>query len=394
MNAFLASVLLPSLVPAAPFDGGAKAHGALFSHPELRAQFIYSVVAPKSAQSPRSDSASVAELPGGTLYIVWQKFRESPLQGGDHGLADIVAAISRDGGKTWENERRLIETAPGDTNIQCPAICPLPGGDLLLAALRVHARDSTSMCLFRSGDQGNTWSEEGKIWERSKGQWLQGGVPGIVRLSDGRLVLPFHFGSGDQGTQVNSIGCFISDDDGRSWRQTPGIVKLPMRGAMEPSVTELKNGRLLMSIRTQLGTPFLSESTDRGETWSDTWSMGFTAPESGTCLRRIGRTNALLLIWNGCEYYQPRPRHSHYGPRNPLSLAISRDDGRTWRRIGDIESDISCEFTNINCLFTRKGDAVITYSVWSPPFDRKTPDRADLCAVVIPSEFFSKLPGK
>ena len=158
---------------------------------------------------------------------------------------------------------------------------------------------------------------------------------------------------------------------------------------MEASVAELINGRLLMSLRTQLGTPFLAESSDQGESWSQTWSTGLTAPESGTCLRRIGSSAALLLIWNGCEFYEPN--HHHFGQRNPLSLALSRDDGRTWRRLGDIESDPNGEFTNINCLFTRKGDAVITYSVWSPPFNRKDPKRADQCAVVIPADFFAKL---
>ena len=158
---------------------------------------------------------------------------------------------------------------------------------------------------------------------------------------------------------------------------------------MEASVAELINGRLLMSLRTQLGTPFLAESSDQGESWSQTWSTGLTAPESGTCLRRIGSSAALLLIWNGCEFYEPN--HHHFGQRNPLSLALSRDDGRTWRRLGDIESDPNGEFTNINCLFTRTGDAVITYSVWSPPFNRKDPKRADQCAVVIPADFFAKL---
>jgi sialidase-1 len=386
----LAALSLSAALRAAPRDGGLKAPGALFTHAELRAQFAYSIVSPRTEDSPRSDSASVAELQDGTLFLVWHKFRASPEHGSDFGHADIAAKISRDGGKTWVGERRLIEFAPGDKNIQAPAICALPSGDLVLAALRVHETNSSTMCVFRSKDQGRTWTETGKMWEKSTGQWLQGGVPSIVRLSNGRLVLPFHFGTGTQRDQRNSIGCFVSDDQGLTWRKTRGVIELPMRGAIEPSVAELANGRLLVSIRTQLGTPFLAESSDQAETWSNTWSVGFTAPEAGTCLRRIGKTNDLLLVFNGCEYYEPRPQHSHYGRRNPLTLATSRDNGRTWQRIGDIESDPNGEFTNINCLFTTSGDAVITYSVWSPPFNRKDPKRADLCSVVIPRDFFAR----
>jgi hypothetical protein len=45
----------------------------------------------------------------------------------------------------------------------------------------------------------------------------------------------------------------------------------------------------------------------------------------------------------------------------------------------------------LNCIFTRAGDAVITYSTWSPPFDRVNMTRADQYAVVIPKAFFSEL---
>lgn len=374
---------------AAPRDGAAKAADAMFTTAELRAQFRYSVVAARSADSPRNDSASVAELRDGTLFLVWHKYRVSPESGSDFGQADITAKVSRDGGASWTDERRIIAFAPGDLNIQAPAILALPDGTLLLAAMRAHARDSSTMSLFRSGDAGRTWAETGRIWERSTGQWLQGGTPSIVRLANGRLVLPFHGGTGTQRAQHNTAGCYVSEDEGVTWRRTPAVIDLPMRGAMEASIAELRDGRLLMSLRTQLGTPFLCESRDQGESWSKPWSAGLTAPESATCLRRIGASGDLLLIYNGCEFYDIK--HSHFGTRNPLSLAISRDHGRSWRRIGDLESDPDGEFTNVNCLFTRQGDAVITYSVWSPPFNRKDPRRADQCAVVVPAAFFAAL---
>ena len=228
------------------------------------------------------------------------------------------------------------------------------------------------------------------IWSRSAGQWLQGGTASIVRLASGRLVLPFHGGKGEQGTQHNTAGCYVSDDAGRTWRRTPAVIDLPMRGAMEASVAELRDGRLLMSLRTQLGTTMLCESRDRAETWLLPWSAGLTAPESCTCLRRIGDSDRLLLIWNGCEFYEPK--HHHYGQRNPLSLAFSADAGRTWRRLGNLEDDPNTEFTNLNCTFTARGDAVITYYVCSPPFDRKaTAKRGDLKAALVSRAYWEKL---
>jgi hypothetical protein len=111
-----------------------------------------------------------------------------------------------------------------------------------------------------------------------------------------------------------------------------------------------------------------------------------TAPESCTCLRRIGARADLLLIWNRREYCEPA--HHHFGQRNPLSLALSRDAGRSWTRLGDLENDPSCAFTNLNCTFLANGDAVITYWVASPPFGRGTDMRhSDTRAAIVAEEF-------
>lgn len=359
--------------------------------PPAIVQYVdYATIAPRSDESPRNDTANVVELRDGSLLVVWHKYIANPAGGSDFGRAHIACATSRDGGRTWQDERIIIPAAKDDLNIQAPALVALPNGELLLAALRAHGKGSSSMCLFRSADDGKTWTEAGAIWSRSSGQWLQGGASSIVLLSSGRLLLPFHGGDGEQHSQHNTAGCYVSDDMGTTWRKTPAVIDLPMRGAMEASVAELPDKRLVMSLRTQLGTPMLSESHDAGESWSLPWSAGLTAPESCTCLRRIPKSGRLLLIWNGCEFYEPK--HHHFGQRTPLSLAVSDDAGRTWKRIGNLEDDPNTEFTNVNCTFTSAGDAVITYYVCSPPFNRtgfKT--HSDLKVAVVSKRFWEEI---
>ena len=358
--------------------------------PAIVQSIHYVTIAAANKDSPRNDTANIVARRDGSLLVVWHKYRSNPEGGSDFGRADIASKVSRDGGRTWGDERIIIPAADDDLNVQAPALVVVPDGTFVLAAMRAHAKGSSSMCLFRSTDEGVTWKPSGTIWARSTGQWLQGGAASIVRLASGRLVLPFHGGTGEQGTQHNVGGFYVSDDAGITWRRTPAKVELPMRGVMEQSVAELSGGRLVMSIRSQLGTVMLCESRDGAETWSLPWSAGLTAPESCTCLRRLGDGNTLVLFWNGCEFYEPK--HHHYGQRNPLSVAISRDAGRTWQRLGNIEDDPACEFTNINCTFTPQGDAVVTYWVCSPPFSRK-PDakHADLKAAVIPKSYWDKV---
>ena len=250
----------------------------------------------------------------------------------------------------------------------------------MLVCLRAHAEDSTTMSVFRSNDDGDSFLHMGNVWERSRGQWLQGGVSAVVVLSSGRIALPCHGGDGGQFKQHNTALCWLSDDSGITWRRSTDFVDLPMRGAMEASIAEL-DSHLYMSLRTQLGSVFMCRSDDDAETWSLPQTTGLRAPESGSCLRRIPGTDRLLLIWNDSEY---EPNHHHYGRRRPLSIATSDDFGESWDRRGDIDAG-EFELTNIGCTFTSGGSAVITYmKVEDRDWNRFVRTGIDLCAVIVP----------
>ncbi|WP_081824321.1 sialidase family protein [Paenibacillus sp. UNC451MF] len=324
----------------------------------------YSKVAEAGTGNPRNDTASVVQLKDGSLLLAWHKYEDSLEGGSDFGLCRIYTKLSRDGGSTWGEESLLVDVQPGDHNVQAPGLTRLPSGELMLHCLRGHHGGSSStLCLFRSTDEGRSWSDAGNVWNRSDGQWLQGGANQMNVLSSGRLLLPFHFGTGHQGSQHNIVACFLSDDEGLNWRRSGGTVDLPMRGAMEASVAELPSGQLIMSLRTQLGSVFLSYSDDGGETWSLPQTSGLKAPESCTCLRRIPGTNDLVLFYNDSCY---DPTRHHYGLRTPLTAALSRDAGITWERVGDIETG-PFEFMDLNCMFTGSGKALLTYTKVEDP---------------------------
>lgn len=279
----------------------------------------------------------------------------------------------------------LVDVEDGDMNVQAPAMVRLPSGKILLACLRAHPSGASStMSLFVSGDDGETFERMDDIWSRSNGQLLQGGASSLVRLGSGRLLLPFHGGEGNQWRQKNSAWCMRSDDDGMSWLRSNAI-ELSKRGAMEGSIAELAGGDLLMSLRTQLGGPYFSRSTDGGVTWTPAWFSGLEGGESGTCLRRVPGTDHLVLFWNNSRY---EPDHHHFGERTPLSAALSTDGGNTWKKIGDVGDDPTAEYTNLDCRFTSSGDAILTYMFAKPAWNR---DRIDLRCAVIPKSWLDPL---
>jgi len=184
-----------------------------------------------------------------------------------------------------------------------------------------------------------------------------------------------------------TVWCQLSDDQGKTWRRSNGSIELPKRGAMEASVAELADGSLLMSLRTQLGGPYLSRSSDGGKTWSEPIFSGLVGGESCTCLRRIPGTNGIVLFWNNSQY---NDGHHHFGERTPLAAALSSDDGKSWQIIGNIADDPQAEYTNLDCLFTSQGDAVLTYMHAKPAWNR---NRIHLKAALIPRSWFSKEAG-
>lgn len=352
--------------------------------PEKSTEIRHVVIEPATPDVPRSDTASIAELSAGRLMVVYHKYEKGKHSGHDQGICRIWSKESDDGGVSWGRPRMLVDMAEGDMNVQAPALLRLKSGRLLLLCLRAHkGGDSSTMCLFSSDDEGKVFTPMKPVWKRTRGQLLQGGASSLIQLKSGRLVLPFHGGSGNQWRQKNSAWCFISDDRGETWRRSNAI-ELPLRGAMEGSVAELADGSLLMSLRTQLDGPYLSRSADGGATWRRAVPSGLKGGESGTCLRRIPGTGTVVLFWNNSTYQKG---HHHFGERTPLTAAVSRDNGATWRIIGDIADDPKAEYTNLDCFFPSKGPAILTYMFAKPAWNRT---EIHLRAALIPMKWFEE----
>ncbi|MEM7475048.1 MAG: sialidase family protein [Planctomycetota bacterium] len=340
------------------------------------------VIEAATKETPRSDTASIAQLPDSRLMVVYHKYESGEHSGRDHGICRVWCKTSKDKGITWNNPRMLIDVFKGDMNVQAPALLRRKAGDLMLISLRAHPEgNSSSMCLFRSPDGGESFLPMLPIWKRSNGQLLQGGASSLIELKSGRLLLPFHGGIGNQWRQKNSAWCMLSDDGGKSWKQSEPI-DLPKRGAMEGSVAQFDDKSLLMSLRTQLGGPYLSRSVDEGETWSKPEFCDLEGGESGTCLRRLPGTNDVVMFFNNSKYQE---KHHHFGERTPLTCARSSDQGKSWQIIGNIAADPQAEYTNLDCFFTTEGNAILTYMYAKPAWNR---DRIHLKAAIIPKSWF------
>jgi len=326
------------------------------------------MVAEAGEEHPRHGGADLIELKDGSLFMVKMQANQNPKlrhAADDEAPSDLITLKSRDGGRTWGDHQLLIQPGPDDQAAYSPNLLRLRNGDILFRyeiyhRLMYRTKLSISSFACTSRDECRTFSEPVTVWSRSEDH---GGSQGDLRqLSTGRVVAPMArlvgYERQDEAGDHSVAGCYYSDDDGITWKECDAYVDLPLRGAMEPKLEELKDGRLLMVMRTQLGSLFKTYSEDGGCTWSKPQTTGLRAPESCPALRRIPQTGDLVVIWNHSLF---DPNFDHSGVRSPLSVAISRDEGVTWEKIKDIETDPEWEFTNPVAIVTREGNLLIAY---------------------------------
>jgi len=139
-------------------------------------------------------------------------------------------------------------------------------------------------------------------------------------LSSGEWIMPMTYATDSihdwfaGSKQQQGVG--ISGDKGKTWKLF-GSVKAP-EWALEPMITELKDGRLWMLIRTGSGFLWESYSNNKGLTWSEAKTTSIANPGSRFFIRRLASGNLLLV------------NHYKYSGRSHITARISTDEGATW----------------------------------------------------------------
>ncbi|MFV1996131.1 MAG: sialidase family protein, partial [Verrucomicrobiales bacterium] len=281
-------------------------------------------------------------------------------QGTDHSEAQIIGRRSRDGGRSW-GKARVLQKNTGGKNVMSVTLRRLgaPGrheGPIGLFFLQKNSMSDLGTKLRISLDEAESFG--GVLPVSTTPGYDVMNNDRVTRLSSGRLLAPVASTADVKKNNHFVSFCNISDDGGLSWRKGAGEVDYEKRGAMEPEVIELEDGRVAMILRTQLGHIAASYSQDEGETWTEAQSWGVRAPEAPATLRRIPSTGDLLLVWNDTR----TPGENHSGKRNPLTAAVSSDEGKTWRQARNLEKDPGQTYSYVSLVFAR-GRAVMSYYV-------------------------------
>ncbi len=172
----------------------------------------------------------------------------------------------------------------------------------------------------RSLDEGETWGESQMIFSG-----YTGAINDAKVSSSGHIIVPFSYVVPKPGRLVSA--CVVSADNGQSWQLGEAIdigQQGDHAGAIEPVVVELRDGRIRMLIRTDLGHFLQAFSEDNGLTWSEPTATQIVSPSAPCHIIRLA-SGRLAIIWNNFSETSTEYR------RSALSMALSEDDGQTWR---------------------------------------------------------------
>lgn len=336
-------------------------HLVLLPAPHCRAQ----AAKPPEKLAHFDGMPKLAALPDGTLAAYFIDVR-GPGLAPTPAVQELKCRVSRDNGRTWGEPQSLL-TMPaeeGGFGFQLPLVDQSGEvhlfimGDANTGMLRAREPTATRPAVeplpkqridiwhVRSTDGRTKWTKPKQIW---KGRVSD--LQGATQLKSGRIVLPFGDtvvgrswrNRGEGFAAFTFFGDFdthvlYSDDLGETWQKSESVLRVPTPsnhnafGAVEPVVVQLKDGRVWMLIRTQLGRLFESFSDD-GSVWSEPKPTAFVSSDAPAAFARLpdGR---LVVMWNNCQRF-PYAR----GGRQVLHAAISDDDGKTWRGRREILRD-------------------------------------------------------
>lgn len=324
----------------------------LLSAPADEAGVFTALICPAGDQRPRNSEGDIVKLKDGSLLLGYSEFvgRDSS----DFAQGRIAGKISRDGGRTW-SAPFVIAPNEGKMNTMSPSFLRLRSGKLGMAYMMKNSQADNRVLFRTSSDDGRSWNAPVRVIPTA-GYWGINNAR-LVQLKSGRILAPLWFVNGWNKSHHTQDEVAYSDDEGQTWRQSE-IVDVPQgrRGADEPGVVELRDGRVLMIIRTDMGKIYRSYSSDGGARWTHAEPTVLDSPTAPATIARIPSTGDLLLIWNN----RP-PGPTHMQDRFPLTAAISRDEGQTWEQIRNLDDTPGFSYAYTSILFPQSDRAIVTY---------------------------------
>ena len=278
--------------------------------------------------------SSLCELAGGRLAAVW-------CGGSREGARDVAVWMAMRGPLTndhWSSPRPVVtrESAAHETfryvrKLGNPLLIAEKDGrvSLVYVSVGVGGWSGSSLNLKQSLDGGRTWSRSRRL-----GLSPYFNVSELVKnnaqaLTDGGWAVPIYHEAFGKFPEVLWLHTASGQVEAAKSRAFGG------RSAFQPALVALDPQRALLLCRAAGSVPeiFITRTEDSGRHWTAPRRSGLPNPNSGLDAVRLS-DGRLLLAFNDTTT-----------SRENLRLALSSDEGATWRRVKTLAEEPGAEFS-------------------------------------------------
>ena len=294
--------------------------------------FTTQVVNPASPHA-KSHSATLAEMPDGSLVAAWYA-------GSGEGADDVAIYLTRrDAEGNWTQPQPVFtregvmrDLRRNVISLGNPLLLPDPSGRLgmLFVSIAAGRWSGSSMNLAWSEDGGSTWGPARNLTMNPLANLSSLPRNPPAPLLGGGWAVPVYeefLGKFPEVLWLQPRG----DDWSAAVSRIEGGVYI-----LQSSVVPLAKDRAAAFFRDFRPARWMSAawSDDAGRTWTKPVTTGLHNRDSGQCVIRLS-DGALL-----CAFNDVSP-----GKRENLRLALSQDEGRTWKTIATIAEETGQEFS-------------------------------------------------
>jgi len=268
--------------------------------------------------APSCHASTIVKLSDGTLLASW-------FAGAKEGADDVMIWTSYYKDNKWSTplmvspEEGIPHWNPVLMNVDDTTTC------LFYKIGKKIAEWKTMYTLTKDG--GKTWSTPAELvlGDTSGGR---GPVKNkAIVASDGSILAP---ASTEIGPWRPFIDIYTKET---GWFKSEIPVNVPDSdkvNLIQPTLWESTKGHIHALLRSNQGKIYRSDSTDFGRTWSNVYPTDMPNNNSGIDLTKLA-DGSIVLVCN--------PVGEDHGKRSPLSVYVSTDNGETFLKEFDIETE-------------------------------------------------------
>lgn len=266
-------------------------------------------------------ASTVVRLSDGCSVVAW-------FGGTCEGDPDVDIWISRQNGNGWSPPSKAAqEQGLPHWN---PVLFEAERGKLFLFYKVGQTFSSWYTRYMVSEDDGLTWSAPQELVPGDRG--------GRGPVRNKPIILRSGVWLAPASLEQEAWEAFVdrSEDGGITWMRSgtvaTDIPREPGRGVIQPALWESAPNCVHMLLRSTEGRIYRSDSKDGGVTWRAAYSISLPNNNSGIDVVRLpAQDGALALVSN--------PVGTNWGPRTPLVVSLSADNGETWEQAFELEKD-------------------------------------------------------